>query len=136
MNGASPERSDQLKQRMASLGVSEVDLEESFVRAQGPGGQNVNKTATCVMLVHRPSGLHVKCQTSRQQGLNRLLARQQLLDKLEASRRRTAQEERARLEKIRRQKRGRSRQAKQRVLADKARHAAKKASRRSVTTES
>ena len=75
-----------IAQRMAALGVGEADLEETFVRSGGHGGQNVNKSATCVMLRHRPTGMQVKCQASRQQGLNRLLARQTLLDKLEARR--------------------------------------------------
>ena len=60
---------------MAALGVRESDLEESFVRSGGRGGQNVNKLATCVMLLHRPTGIQVKCQSTRQQGLNRFLAR-------------------------------------------------------------
>src|SRR6267378_5823321 len=54
------EKSDQLAQRMAALGVREADIEESFVRSGGHGGQNVNKTSTCVMLLHRPTGLQVK----------------------------------------------------------------------------
>ena len=127
-----PEKEAQLAQRMAALGLSEADLEETFVRSGGHGGQNVNKTATCVMLLHRPTGLQVKCQTTRHQGLNRFLARRLLLDKLEALRRGYVAAERARVEKIRRQKRRRSRRAKARMLADKAHHAAKKEGRRQV----
>jgi peptide chain release factor len=131
----SPEKEAQLAQRMAALGVREADIEESFVRSGGHGGQNVNKTSTCVMLLHRPTGLQVKCQATRQQGLNRFIARRLLLDKVEALKRGYVTAERARIEKIRRQKRRRSRRAKNRMLADKSHHADKKASRRPVGME-
>ena len=121
---------DALARRMAALGVREEDLDEQFVRSGGHGGQNVNKTSTCVMLTHRPTGVQVKCQTTRQQGLNRLLARHLLLDKIQAARAARAAAERARLEKARRQKRGRSARARQRILADKLRHRDKKRLRR------
>src|SRR5512140_1787511 len=116
------EKEEQLSARMAALGVTEGELEETFVRSGGHGGQNVNKTSTCVMLLHRPTGLQVKCQTTRQQGLNRSIARRILLDKIEESKTGKVAEEQARVEKIRRQKRKRSRRAKERMLADKSRH--------------
>jgi protein subunit release factor B len=128
----SPDKETQLAQRMAALGVRETDLEETFVRSGGHGGQNVNKTSTCVMLLHRPTGLQVKSQATRQQGLNRFIARRLLLDKIEARQKGFVEAERARIEKIRRQKRRRSRRAKERMLADKSRQSAKKESRRSV----
>ena len=123
-------RTNALADRMIRLGVRESDIVEMFVRSGGHGGQNVNKTATCVMLVHRPTGVQVKCQSTREQGRNRLLARALLLDKLEARERSRADAERARVEKLRRQKRGRSRAAKERMLADKSRRAVKKEFRR------
>src|ERR1700678_2658884 len=106
-----PEKTEQLAQRMAALGVREADIEESFVRSGGHGGQNVNKTSTCVMLLHRPSGVQVKCQKTRQQGLNRFIARRLLLDKIEAMKNCFVAAQRTEIEKIRRQKRRRSRRA-------------------------
>ena len=115
--------------RLAALGVREDDLEESFVHSGGKGGQNVNKVATCVVLVHRPSGMAVKCQRERSQGANRLIARALLADKIEEKRlgKQSARQQEA--EKIRRQKRRRSRRAKQRMLADKHAQSTKKSRR-------
>ena len=131
----SPDKETQLAQRMASLGVREADIEESFVRSGGHGGQNVNKTSTCVMLLHRPTRLQVKCQETRFQGLNRFLARKLLLDKIESMRKQRAAAERARVEKMRRQKRRRSKGAKERMLADKSRHSSKKEFRKRVSPD-
>ena len=126
------EKANQLAARMAALGVTEAEIEESFVRSGGNGGQNVNKVSTCVMLVHRPTGVQVKCQATRQQGMNRFLARRLLLDKIEAAKHGFVAAQRAEIEKIRRQKRKRSRRAKNKMLANKAHQSDKKSGRRSV----
>src|SRR2546426_9167528 len=107
----SPDKLAQLEQRMTALGVRENDLEETFVRSGGAGGQKVNKSSSCVMLWHRPTGLRVKCQTTRHQALNRFLARRLLLDKIERRQKGFVDSERAYIEKIRRQKRKPSRRA-------------------------
>jgi len=118
-----PEKEKDLMERMARLGIKETDLEEKFVRSGGKGGQKVNKSATCVYLKHLPTGLEVKCQRERSQALNRFLARRILIEKLEARILGKETEEQQRIEKIRRQKRKRSRRAKEKILADKKRRA-------------
>jgi protein subunit release factor B len=129
------EKEDQIAQAMAAMGVQESDIEETFVCSGGHGGQNVNKTSTCVMLVHRPTGLQVKCQSARQQGINRFTARLILLKKIAAARARRADEARAQAEKLRRQNRKRSHAARQRMLADKSHRAVKKNRRSRVEME-
>ncbi|PIL30526.1 hypothetical protein GSI_07226 [Ganoderma sinense ZZ0214-1] len=64
--------------------LKEEDLEESFVRGSGPGGQSVNKTENNVQLLHKPTGIRVSCQETRSLKQNRKLARKILLDKLDA----------------------------------------------------
>lgn len=134
-NIVSPEKEKLLQERMQRLGVQEQDLEEQFVRSSGAGGQKVNKTSSCVMLHHRPTGLRVKCQQERSQALNRFLARRLLLDKIEAkiAGAKTAQDRE--IARIRRQKRKRSRRAKLKLLADKRHQSDKKLSRAAVRRE-
>ena len=131
----SPDKLAQLQLRMSALGVNEAEIEETFVRSGGAGGQKVNKSSSCVMLLHRPTGLRVKSQTTRHQAMNRFLARRLLLDKIERMRKGHVEAERARIEKVRRQKQKRSSRAKHRMLADKARHSEKKRLRGAVTTD-
>jgi protein subunit release factor B len=128
----SGDRARALEERLARLGVRAEDLEESFVHSGGKGGQNVNKVATCVVLVHRPTGIAVKCQRERTQGANRLIARQLLADKIEERKLGAASKRQQEAEKVRRQKRRRSRRAKARMLDDKRAHSDKKAGRGSV----
>lgn len=130
MSGIEKEKA--LRQRMLRLGVREEDIEEKFIRSQGPGGQNVNKVSTCVYLRHLPTGIEVKCQKERFQAENRFLARQILLDKIESRVAREISEERKRFEKMRRQTRARPRRLKLKILESKRRHSAKKALRLKV----
>ena len=124
--GVSEAKGDWLKERMLRLGIREGDLEERFIRSGGPGGQNVNKVSTCVWLRHVPSGLEVKVQRERSQALNRFLARRLLMEKLEEERLGRLSAEQQRIAKIRRQKRRRSRRAKDKMLAGKKLHSQKK----------
>jgi protein subunit release factor B len=118
-----------LEERLARLGVRDEDLHETFVHSGGKGGQNVNKVATCVVLVHRPTGIAVKCQRERTQGANRLVARRMLADRIEEMRLGKESKRQQEAERIRRQKRRRSRRAKQRMLRDKHAQSDKKAMR-------
>jgi protein subunit release factor B len=115
----SGERARAIAARFAALGVREDDLTETFVHAGGKGGQNVNKVATCVVLVHRPTRTAVKCQQERTQGQNRLIARELLADKIETARLGKASALVQEAARVQRQKRRRSRRAKQKMLANK-----------------
>ena len=109
----------ELRERMESLAVTEEEFRETFVRSSGPGGQKVNKTSSCVYLVHLPTGLSVKCQQERSQTLNRLFARRLLLDRIERLRTGLVAAQKMKTEKIRRQKRRRSRRAQEKMLTEK-----------------
>ena len=115
---------------MTRHGVYEDDIDEQFIRSSQKGGQNVNKVSTCVFLSHRPSGVTVKCQEERYQGLNRLLARQRLVEKIVAAQLAQEQRTRARIHAIKVKNRKRSAAEKERLLADKKYRAQKKESRR------
>lgn len=128
----SEQKAAELVTRMARLGLREEDLVESFIRGSGSGGQKVNKTSSCVQLLHRPTGIEVKCQRERSQAMNRYFARRALCEQVEEQvEGRKAQKQQER-EKVRRQKRRRSRRQKARMLDDKRKHGDKKADRKNV----
>jgi len=135
----SPSKQKELEERFQRLGLREEDLKESFVRSSGAGGQNVNKVSTCVVLKYYPkttaiegeapsalpvegamrTPIEIKCQKTRSQVLNRYYARKILCEKLEFKFFQAKSEKQNQIEKIRRQKRKRSRRAKEKLLQDK-----------------
>ena len=106
----SEEKNTWLRERMQALGILENDIEEKFIRSSGHGGQNVNKTATCVYIKHVPTGTEVKCMKDRSQSVNRFLARRELVKRLENLSGQVTPEEMKR-EKLRKQKAKRQKRA-------------------------
>ncbi len=133
MYPVSEKKIKQLQEKMDRLGLRDSDFTESFLRSSGAGGQNVNKVSSCVWLKHVPTGLEVKCQQERSQALNRFLAKRLLVEKIEAKILGAQSQKQKQIEKIRRQKRKRSRRAKEKMLEAKKQHSAKKSFRQRVT---
>lgn len=129
MFGVSQEKEKALLERMNRLGIRDEDIVEKFIRSGGKGGQNVNKTSTCVYLKHIPTSIEVKCQRERSQALNRYLARRLLADKIENQILGKLSAEQQKIEKLRRQKRKRSKRAKEKMLELKHRQSEKKQNR-------
>ena len=110
--GVTEKKLNELISRMEKSGLKEADLQEKFVRSSGPGGQKVNKTATCVVLKHVPTGLQVKMQKARTQRLNRYYSRKRLCELVENSELGSKSPEAVKAEKIRKQKQRRKRRSK------------------------
>ena len=108
-----------LSAQMERIGIKESDLQETFARSSGPGGQNVNKVATAVTLRHGPSGISVTAQDSRSQAQNRKLARKRLLDAIEERQRAARRAQIAARERERRRKSPRPARLKKRILESK-----------------
>ena len=123
---------DALTHRLRKLGISETDLEESFARSSGPGGQHVNKVSTAVTLRHIASGISVTVQDSRSQAVNRKLARERLLHAIESAREEQRVAEVAGREKERRQKSPRPAALKRKILESKRRRGELKRQRRNI----
>jgi len=111
----SPEKIRSLEERMRDLGIQERDIEEKFIRAQGRGGQKVNKSSSCVYPKHLPTGIEVKCQKARTQAMNRFFARRALADKVEEKLLGRASPAAHKADKIRKQKLKRAKRARGRT---------------------
>jgi peptide chain release factor len=113
------EKWDELRRKMTDLGIVEDDLIEKFILGSGRGGQNLQKTSSCVYLKHVPTGIEIKCQRERARDMNRYFARKELCEKIETQVFKIKTAKVHEIEKKRRQKRKRSKRAQQKVLENK-----------------
>ena len=113
------EKWEKLTERMERFQITEADLVEKFILGSGKGGQKLHKTASTVYLKHVPSGLEIKCQYSRSREDNRYFARERLCEKLQTIINDEKTKEQQRIEKLKRQKKRRSRRAKQKMMDEK-----------------
>jgi protein subunit release factor B len=111
----SSEKIRDLENRMKDLEIQEEDIEEKFIRAQGRGGQKVNKTSSCVYLKHIPTGIEVKCQKARIQAMNRFFARRILTNKIEELLLGGSSSKAKKIDKARKQKQKRTKRAREKV---------------------
>ncbi len=124
--------SEDILKKAARLKIFAEDIVEKFVRGGGAGGQKINKTSSTVWLKHLPTGTEVKCQEYREREVNRRVAYKLLILKIEHLVLGKASEEAKKQFKIRKQKRRRSRRAKEKMLAEKAHRAEIKGARKRV----
>jgi protein subunit release factor B len=120
---------------MQELGIEDKDLIEKFILGSGSGGQKINKTSSCVYLKHIPTGIEIKCQKDRSREVNRYLARKMLCETIKERLFQEKSKKQQAAEKIRRQKRTRSRKQKKKMLEGKRMHAATKSLRQAPSAE-
>ncbi len=131
----SKEKKEALERRMEKLEIYDDDLIEKFILGSGSGGQKVNKTSSCVYLKHIPTGIEVKCQKDRSREMNRFLARRELCEKIAHKIHREKTKKQQEIDKIRQQKKRRSRRLKQKILEEKRKHSETKSLRKKVEEE-
>lgn len=121
-----------LHEQMNELEILEQDLREQFIIGSGRGGQNLHKTASCVNLLHIPTGIMIKCQKSRSQENNRYYARKRLCEKISEVRHEEKSKKQLEIAKLRKQKKRRSAKAKRKILEQKSIRGALKQSRQKI----
>jgi len=112
---------DPHREKLKAAGIDARDLEISFTRSSGPGGQNVNKVSTACTIRHLPTGRSVTASDTRSQFKNRQLAMERLLEIFEKHREEKRQNRLAAASKARRQKANRSRGTKKKLVEGKRR---------------
>ena len=112
---------DSLRDEMKKYNLYDDDIIEKFVLGSGPGGQKVNKTHSCVYIKHIPSGIEVKSQKTRSREQNRFHARRELLEKVKEKIYLEETKRKKEANKIRKQKKRRSRKVKEKMLDEKKR---------------
>lgn len=100
----SSQKMNALRDRIMRLGIDLNQVEESFSRGGGKGGQKINKTSNAVVLHYAPLEIVVKCQKERQRSLNRFLALRELVDRIEMKVSPTTSDRVLDQERLRRQK--------------------------------
>jgi protein subunit release factor B len=124
-----------LLEKALLLKILPEDISEQFVRGSGAGGQKINKTSSCVVLKHLPSGMEVRCQKHREQSKNRLSAYKLLILKIEEKILGAQSERMKKVHKIIKQQRKRSKRAKEKVLQAKKLQTEKKQSRKKISVK-
>ncbi len=125
-----PPLPDPIDERLRSVGARRSEVEESFVKGSGPGGQKINKTSSTVVLRHGPTGIQVRSQAERSQAANRERAWTLLCERLEARRTQEAAERQSAVELDRRRNRRKSAGQKRRMVESKRRSARQRSERR------
>lgn len=128
--------SPQILEKATELKIKPEDITEQFVTGSGKGGQKVNKTASCVLLKHEPTGTSVKCQKHREQSKNRQSAYKLLILKIEFQVKGAASDRAKKIFKFRKQKQKRSKRAKEKMLEQKKKRGDIKKSRKSFNHRS
>lgn len=106
-------------QKAIELQINPADISEDFIRGGGKGGQKINKTSSCVLLRHQPTGIEVRCQKHREQSSNRVSAYKLLILKIEEKIKGSQSQRQQEIYKLRKQKKKRSKRAKEKILEQK-----------------